>query len=376
MLTAGQAPIFFDNGCDAPKAVRYAPTKAIALAVPASFFQMKNAPVPAAANTTAASGRFLVMRPVAYPPVNPVTAMAVEAKRDKETSRKRQQYAAVNRIALTCDHPQKLVHGRSGNSGNALGIERMREIDDRNASGANMIVDLNGAWARLWESQPVDLVSGQWTILLVLVLGLVLPRPVWRITGMYSTLVHELGHLISALFTGRFVTGLRLGWDHSGEVVSRGRGKVSIIISGIFGYPAPLLVSAALLWATAAGYAGRALGIYALFFVLALVFVRNWPAFVVCSASALVALGVVFFAPSSAYIYLALLLGGFLLCSGIRDYLKVLAVHTWRRRDIEQSDAYLIARATGTFATLWLLVIMALGGAGIFLGVQSLLRLF
>ncbi|MGP9487676.1 M50 family metallopeptidase [Glutamicibacter sp. 287] len=252
----------------------------------------------------------------------------------------------------------------------------MREIDDRNASGANMIVDLNGAWARLWESQPVDLVSGQWTILLVLVLGLVLPRPVWRITGMYSTLVHELGHVISALFTGRFVTGLRLGWDHSGEVVSRGRGKVSIIISGIFGYPAPLLVSAALLWATAAGYAGRALGIYALFFVLALVFVRNWPAFVVCSASALVALGVVFFAPSSAYIYLALLLGGFLLCSGIRDYLKVLAVHTWRRRDIEQSDAYLIARATGTFATLWLLVIMALGGAGIFLGVQSLLRLF
>lgn len=239
----------------------------------------------------------------------------------------------------------------------------------------NMTVDFTDAWARLWQPQVVDLSAGQWVVLLAVVLGLVLPRPVWRITGMYSTLVHELGHVISALFTGRFVTGLRLGWDHSGEVVSRGRGKASIIISGIFGYPAPLLISAALLWATASGYAGRALGIYALFFVLALVFVRNWPAFVVCTASACIALAVVFLAPASAYIYLALLLGGFLLCSGIRDLLKLLAVHTWRRRDIEQSDAYLIARSTGTFATLWLLVIMALGAIGMFLGIQSILRL-
>ncbi|WP_181148112.1 M50 family metallopeptidase [Arthrobacter sp. MYb213] len=239
----------------------------------------------------------------------------------------------------------------------------------------DMTVNFNDAWHRLWQPQIVDLATGELVVLLLLVLGLVLPRPIWRITGMYSTLVHELGHVISALFTGRFVTGLRLGWDHSGEVVSRGRGKASIIISGIFGYPAPLLISAALLWATATGYAGRALGIYALFFVLALVFVRNWPAFVVCSASAVIALGVVFFAPSSAYIYLALLLGGFLFCSGLRDFIKLLSVHTWRRQDIEQSDAYLIARSTGTFATLWLLVIMLLGAVGIFLGFQSIVRL-
>lgn len=239
----------------------------------------------------------------------------------------------------------------------------------------NMTVNFNDAWDRLWQPQVVELTTGQWVVLLVLVLGLVLPRPIWRITGMYSTLVHELGHVISALFTGRFVTGLRLGWDHSGEVVSRGRGKASIIISGVFGYPSPLLISAALLWATSAGYAGRALGVYALFFVLALVFVRNWPAFVVCSASVCIALGVVFLAPTSAYIYLALLLGGFLFCSGIRDFIKLLAVHTWRRQDIEQSDAYLIARSTGTFATLWLLVIVLIGATGIFLGFQSIVRL-
>lgn len=239
----------------------------------------------------------------------------------------------------------------------------------------DMALNLSDAWTRLWQPQFVVLSVGQEVLLVVLVLGLVIPRPVWQITGMYSTLVHELGHIISALFTGRFVTGLRLGWDHSGEVVSKGRGKISVIISGIFGYPAPLLVAAALLWSTASGYAGRALGIYAAFFVLALVFVRNWPAFVVCSASACIALGVVFFAPATAYVYLALLLGGFLLCAGIRDFIKLIAVHTWRRRDIAQSDAYLIARSTGTFATLWLLVIMVFGALGIFLGIYSILRL-
>lgn len=238
-----------------------------------------------------------------------------------------------------------------------------------------MNLDLAEAWGRLSQRVDPGLGPAAWGIVGAVVLLLVLPRPVWRITGMYSTLIHELGHIIAALFTGRFVTGLRLGWDHSGEVVSRGRGKFSVIISGIFGYPAPLWVSAVMFWAISAGYAGRALGIYALFFLLALVFVRNWPAFVVCFASAAVALGVVFFAPVAAYLYLALLIAGFLLLAGLKDFAKLISVHTSRRRDISQSDAYLIARATQTFATLWLIVILLLGAAGLLWAGSSLLAL-
>lgn len=230
-------------------------------------------------------------------------------------------------------------------------------------------------WARLTLHQPTELSRWQWLIVLTLVLLLVLPHPVWRLTGMYSTLVHELGHVISALFTGRFVTGLRLGWDHSGEVVSRGRGKFSIIISGIFGYPAPVWLAAGLFAAAAAGYSGVALGIYALFFCLCLIFVRNLAALVVCVASALIALGLVLFAPVEAFTYATLLLAGFLFLAGLRDCLKLLSVHLWRRRDIQNSDAYLIAQATGTFATFWLVVILALAGTGAWLAVRSLLRL-
>lgn len=239
-----------------------------------------------------------------------------------------------------------------------------------------MNLDIAEAWHRLAQPVVVDLNSWQWLIIAAVVLAMVIPAPAWRITGLYSTLVHELGHIVSALFTGRFVTGLRLGWDHSGEVVSRGRGKFSVIVSGIFGYPAPLWVSALMFWAISIGYAGQALGIYALFFLLALVFVRNWPAFVVCTVSALIALGVVFFAPVEAYLYLSLLIAGFLLIAGLRDYAKLLAVHTWRRRDVAQSDAYLIARATQTFAGLWLLVILALGAGALWWTSSSLLTLF
>ena len=239
-----------------------------------------------------------------------------------------------------------------------------------------MNLDIAEAWHRLAQPVVVDLNSWQWLIIAAVVLAMVIPAPAWRITGLYSTLVHELGHIVSALFTGRFVTGLRLGWDHSGEVVSRGRGKFSVIVSGIFGYPAPLWVSALMFWAISIGYAGQALGIYALFFLLALVFVRNWPAFVVCTVSALIALGVVFFAPVEAYLYLSLLIAGFLLIAGLRDYAKLLAVHTWLRRDVAQSDAYLIARATHTFAGLWLLVILALGAGALWWASRSLLTLF
>ncbi|WP_345472904.1 M50 family metallopeptidase [Glutamicibacter ectropisis] len=239
-----------------------------------------------------------------------------------------------------------------------------------------MNFDIAEAWHRLAQPVIVDLNAWQWVIITAVVLAMVIPAPAWRITGLYSTLVHELGHIVSALFTGRFVTGLRLGWDHSGEVVSRGRGKLSVIISGIFGYPAPSWVSALMLWAISIGYAGQALGIYAILFLLALIFVRNWPAFVVCTVSAFFALAVVFFAPAAAYLYLALLIAGFLLIAGIRDYVKLISVHTWRRRDIGQSDAYLIARSTHTFAGLWLLVIILLGAGALWWAANSLLTLF
>lgn len=117
------------------------------------------------------------------------------------------------------------------------------------------------------------------------------------------------------------------------------------------------------------------LGAYAIIFCLALVFVRNLAALLVCVASAALALGIVFFAPVDMFVYVALLLAGFLLLAGARDCLKLLAVHTWRRQDVRQSDAYLIGTSTGTFSGIWLLVILTLAGSGLWLAVRSLILL-
>ena len=238
-----------------------------------------------------------------------------------------------------------------------------------------MHFDFTAVWERLNQPVALEFAWWQWAVIAAICLFLVVPRELWKITGLYSTLIHELGHITLALLTGRMVMGLRLGWDHSGEVVSRGRGRISAVLSGICGYPAPLWASALMFWAASTGYAGRALGVYALFFILALLFARNWPAFAVCSASAVVAVAVVALAPAAAYLYLVLLIAGFLLLAGIKDFFKLLAVHVRHRGRLGQSDAFLIAQATGTFASLWLVVITLLGAAGAWWASSSLLVL-
>ena len=97
--------------------------------------------------------------------------------------------------------------------------------------------------------------------------------------------------------------------------------------------------------------------------------------FAVCSASAVAAVAVVVLAPAAAYLYLVLLIAGFLLLAGIKDFFKLLAVHVRHRGRLGQSDAFLIAQATGTFASLWLVVITLLGAAGAWWASSSLLVL-
>src|SRR4029453_16062803 len=64
-----------------------------------------------------------------------------------------------------------------------------------------------------------------------------IPARTWRWFGLYVTFVHELGHAFAALMTGRVVHGLRIGLDHSGQLLSSGRGRNGAVWSGFWGYP-------------------------------------------------------------------------------------------------------------------------------------------
>src|SRR5690554_3005758 len=85
------------------------------------------------------------------------------------------------------------------------------------------------------------------------------PRATWQWFGLFTTLVHELGHAVAALLTGRIVHGIRIRRNHSGDALSSGRGALGTVVSGVMGYPAPAVVGAAQLWSVFNGYTTAAL---------------------------------------------------------------------------------------------------------------------
>lgn len=181
-----------------------------------------------------------------------------------------------------------------------------------------------------------------------------IPRVTWRWFGLYVTFVHELGHAFAALMTGRFVHGLKIGLDHSGQLVSSGRRGFSATWSGFWGYPAPAVVGLALVWAVSAGWSGAAMSIGALILLLALIFLRNFTGILVALVSAAVAQSLVVFADARTVSYVVLALGIALGVGSVRDFFKVAAVHTRYRNRIASSDAFILSRSTGAPAWLWL----------------------
>lgn len=219
-----------------------------------------------------------------------------------------------------------------------------------------------GAAANWWHAvlagfTRTDVPSFPPAILLTIVAAAVVlsvPRATWRWFGLYVTFVHELGHAFAALMTGRVVHGLRIGLDHSGQLVSSGRRGFSASWSGFWGYPAPAVVGAALIWSVSAGWAGAGASIGALILLVALLFLRNFTGIMVALLSAAVAQCLVMFTTAETVSWVVLGLGIALVVGSVRDFFKVAAVHTRRRTQLANSDAYILARATGTPSFIWL----------------------
>jgi hypothetical protein len=180
------------------------------------------------------------------------------------------------------------------------------------------------------------------------------PRVTWQWFGLFTTLVHELGHAVAALLTGRLVHGIRIRRNHSGEAVSSGRGSVSQVVSGFFGYPAPAIVGAAQLWSVFEGYTAIALLAGGVILVLTLLVIRNAFGVLVVVASAAVSAALWFAATPEAQSYALLVVGAALLVGSVRGLLTVIGVHTRRRDQLQTSDAYLLYRRTHVPSVVWL----------------------
>ncbi|MGP0221345.1 MULTISPECIES: M50 family metallopeptidase [unclassified Paenarthrobacter] len=184
--------------------------------------------------------------------------------------------------------------------------------------------------------------------------ALSVPRATWRWFGLYVTFVHELGHAYAALMTGRFVHSLRIGLDHSGRLVSSGRGAFGAAWSGFWGYPAPAVAGLALIWAFTAGRSGAAMSIGAIVLLVSLVFLRNATGILVAVVSAAAAQALLLFGTPEVISYAIMVLGIALTVGSVRDLLKLAGVHTRHRHRLQASDAFILGRTTGVPAFIWL----------------------
>lgn len=209
------------------------------------------------------------------------------------------------------------------------------------------------------RSQPPELSLTEVAVVLLIAAALAIPRASWRYFGLFSTVVHELGHAFAALLTGRRVTGIRLNFDHSGLTTSFGRPGWRTAWATFWGYPVPAVVGSVLVWAGFAGWAPAALSVGALVLLAALLFIRNADGVLILVGSVAVSAVLVFWVPADFTGHAVVALGVALLVGSVRDLVKVASVHVRRRRDRRASDAYLLYRSTGIPSAVWLVLFAA-----------------
>jgi hypothetical protein len=198
-----------------------------------------------------------------------------------------------------------------------------------------------------------------------------IPRVTWQWFGLFATLVHELGHAIAAILSGRVVHGIRIRRNHSGDAMSSGRPGFGTVLSGVFGYPAPAIVGAALLWSVFNGYTAVALFVGGVILILTLLVIRNLFGVLVVVASAAVAALLWFYGSAEVRGYALLVLGVALLVGAVRGVVTVIGVHTSRRGQLQTSDAYLLYRSTGVPSPVWLLLFALLIGASLLFAIGT-----
>ncbi|EMY34270.1 hypothetical protein D477_010521 [Arthrobacter crystallopoietes BAB-32] len=213
-------------------------------------------------------------------------------------------------------------------------------------------------WARILAGfrrdpglEPTALELG---VILAVALAVSVPRANWRYFGLFVTAVHELGHAFAALTTGRLVRGIHLRFDQSGAMMSRASSGARAVWTGFWGYPVPAVVGCVLVWASFSGWSSFALSVSALLLLLTLLFIRNGQGIVIAVGLALASGLLVWFAPAAWLGHVTLAIGIGLLVGAVRDWLNLLSVHTRRRQQLANSDAFILARRTGLPAILWL----------------------
>jgi uncharacterized membrane protein len=175
---------------------------------------------------------------------------------------------------------------------------------------------------------------------------------VWRWSRNVITIVHEAGHAVVALLTGRRLTGIRLHSDTSGLTLSVGKPTgAGMVLTTAAGYLSPSLLGLAGVAVLAAGLVTVALWVTVGLLLLMLLGVRNgYGALSIVVTGAVVGL-VAWYASADTQAAFAHTAVWFLLLGGVRP---VFELRRQRRRGrARNSDADQLGQLTALPAGAW-----------------------
>ena len=206
-----------------------------------------------------------------------------------------------------------------------------------------------------WGAITIDqLEPSSWLVVAtgVAALAAVLIDGVWRWSRNVVTIVHEGGHAVAALVTGRRLTGIRLHSDTSGLTLSVGRPSgPGMVMTAAAGYVSPSLVGLAgvallaadqvtvMLWGAVVVLAGM------------LVMIRNAYGALTLVVAGAVVVGVSLWARPDVQAAFGYAVTWFLLVGAVRPVTEL-----WRQRRRHEgrySDAAQLARITHVPVSLW-----------------------
>jgi hypothetical protein len=197
---------------------------------------------------------------------------------------------------------------------------------------------------------------------------LVLVPSAWAVARHVGTIVHEAGHALVAVLTGRRLAGIRLHSDSSGVTVSVGRpqgpGMVAMLAAG---YPAPALLGLAAAAVLGTGHVAALLWALVLLLLGLLLLVRNWFGAWTVLASGAAVFAVTWWLPGRAQSAFGYLVTWFLLLAGIREVLDLVVAR--RGGGARRSDADQLARLTHVPAGVWVAVFFLVAVAAAVAGV-------
>lgn len=209
-------------------------------------------------------------------------------------------------------------------------------------------------WSRVTQTSPpltIPMLVGSLVVGALLVL---LPGT-WHTVRHAVTVVHEGGHGLAAVLTGRRLNGIRLHSDTSGLTVSKGpKTGPGMVITLLAGYTAPALAGLGAAWMLSRGYSAGLLWALLLVLALMLVQIRNWFGLWVILVGAAIVVGVTWLATPQWQLVFGHVLTVVLALGALRASLEL---QTSRRRDRSaRSDADQLARLTHVPGLAWVFV--------------------